>query len=468
MSRHIRSRRRLAVVAATAATALVAAGVWVANGTASAGVLSGTLYRAPDSAVVKWVAANGGDSRVGVIRDRIASQPSFRWVANYNPSTIQAETSAYINAANSAGQVPQLSVYMIPNRDCGGASAGGAPDYGSYVSWVQNFSRGLGSQMVIIVLETDSIALQTCLSSSELSARNNALSQATQIIKAANRNAKVYLDGGHSAWNSASEQANRLRNAGIQYADGFYTNVSNFQPTSAEANFGNGIINALNGMGISGKRQIIDTSRNGGAAGDWCADDNTDRRIGQYPTLNTGNANIDGYLWVKPPGEADGCAFQAGSFQPSLAYSLASGAPNPSSQAPVTTRGPVTSAPVTTRGPVTSAPVTTRGPVTSAPVTTGNQGGGGCTASYTTINSWGGGFQSEITVRAGSSAINGWTVTINGQSINQLWNGQLSGSGPYTVKNLSWNGSLPAGGTTAFGYLGNGSPSTPTLTCTSP
>ena len=47
---------------------------------------------------------------------------------------------------------------------------------------------------------------------------------------------------------------------------------------------------ALAGMGIPGKRQVIDTSRNGGASGDWCADDNTDRRIGRYPTLDTGDA----------------------------------------------------------------------------------------------------------------------------------------------------------------------------------
>jgi endoglucanase len=78
------------------------------------------------------------------------------------------------------------------------------------------------------------------------------------------------------------------------------------------------------GSGVTGQHQVIDTSRNGGASGDWCADDNTDRRLGQNPTLSTGDANVDAYLWVKRPGEADGCAFAAGSFQPALAASLAS------------------------------------------------------------------------------------------------------------------------------------------------
>jgi endoglucanase len=84
---------------------------------------------------------------------------------------------------------------------------------------------------------------------------------------------------------------------------------------------------------ISGKHQIIDTSRNGGAVGaqgDWCGDDNTDHRIGVDPTLATGDQNIDGYLWVKPPGEADGCVYTAGSFVPALAYNLAGAAAGPS------------------------------------------------------------------------------------------------------------------------------------------
>nr|WP_307801503.1 cellulose binding domain-containing protein [Microbispora triticiradicis] len=35
---------------------------------------------------------------------------------------------------------------------------------------------------------------------------------------------------------------------------------------------------------------------------------------------------------------------------------------------------------------------------------------GACTASYPTVSSWPGGYQGEVTVRAGSAAINGWTV----------------------------------------------------------
>ncbi len=448
----------MAPVFVAAVVAVAAAGFWLGSGSASAGALSGTLYRDPDSNVVRWVAANGGDSRAAVIRTNIASQPQARWFANFNLSTAQQEAAAYVGAANAANQVPVMSVYMITNRDCGGASAGGAPDLNQYRTWVSNFSRGLGDRLVVIILETDSIALLTCLDQQALAARNAALTYATQTFKAANPNAKVYLDGGHSTWNSASEQANRLRAAGVQYADGFYTNVSNYNSTASEANYGRQIISALNGAGVSGKRQIIDTSRNGGAAGDWCGDDNTDRRIGRYPTLNTGDAIIDGYLWVKLPGEADGCAFQAGSFQPQLAYSLANGVAPPDNQP----SDPPSSSSSSPGDPPSSS--------SSSPDTPP----GACSATYRIDNQWNTGFGVTVTVRAGTSAINGWTVRwtfANGQTITQMWNGSDSPSGSsHTVRNVGHNGSLGAGASTTFGFNGNwsGTNSVPTLTCTSP
>ncbi|MBO4160069.1 glycoside hydrolase family 6 protein [Micromonospora sp. MMS20-R2-23] len=448
-------RRSVAAFSVAAVAGVTAAGVCLAGGTASAGTISGPLYRDPTTAVVRWVAANPGDSRVGVIRDKIASQPQARWFANFNPSTAQSEAASFVGAANSARQIPVLSIYEITNRDCGGASAGGAPDLNQYQTWVSNFARGLGNQTVIIILETDSLALLTCLNSNEINARNQAISTATRTLKAANPNAKVYLDGGHSTWNSPSETANRLRAAGVQYADGFFTNVSNYNPTSSEANFGRNVINALNGMGLSGKRQVIDTSRNGGASGDWCGDDNTDRRIGQYPTTNTGDNNIDAYLWVKPPGEADGCRYTAGSFQPDLAFSLANGAPNPPTTAPPTTPPPTTAPPTTP-------------PPTTAPPTTPPPAGNGCTASVV-VNQWNGGFTASVTVTAGATALNGWNVSINlpgGASVTSTWSAQSSGtSGTVRFTNVSYNGQVGAGQSTNFGFQGNGTGPGATATC---
>jgi cellulase/cellobiase CelA1 len=106
--------------------------------------------------------------------------------------------------------------------------------------------------------------------------------------------------------------------------------------------------------------------------------------------------------------------------------------------------------------------------------TTGGSSGGACSASYTTTNSWSGGFQGEVKVTAGSTAVNGWTVhrtLANGQTITQVWNGNLTTSGTNaTVKNADYNGTLAASASATFGFLASGTPNTPTLTltCTSP
>jgi hypothetical protein len=118
----------------------------------------------------------------------------------------------------------------------------------------------------------------------------------------------------------------------------------------------------------------------------------------------------------------------------------------------------------------TNLPPTTQ-PPTSAPPSTPAPGGA-CSASYRTVGSWQGGFQGEVTVTAGTSAINGWTVrwTLGGgQSITQLWSGTLTTSGAsVTVRNASYNGAVPASGSTTFGFIANGTSSSPALTCTSP
>ncbi|MEV5742961.1 cellulose binding domain-containing protein, partial [Microbispora rosea] len=106
-------------------------------------------------------------------------------------------------------------------------------------------------------------------------------------------------------------------------------------------------------------------------------------------------------------------------------------------------------------------------PVSPSPGTSPQPGG--CSATIRTVNSWPGGFQSEVTVNAGSSSVSGWTVNWSwsgGQTFSSLWNGTQSVSGSsVTVRNAPYNGSIAAGSSTTFGFTANGSPETPTLTC---
>ncbi len=133
----------------------------------------------------------------------------------------------------------------------------------------------------------------------------------------------------------------------------------------------------------------------------------------------------------------------------------------PSSAAP-------SSSPPRSSAPASSAPASSA-PVSSAPP---SSVAGACGATYRTVNYWPGGFQGEVTVTAGSSAINGWTVSwtlSSGQTVTQVWNGTLSASGSaVSVKNAVYNANLGASASTTFGFLANGAPSTPSLTCTSP
>ncbi len=130
---------------------------------------------------------------------------------------------------------------------------------------------------------------------------------------------------------------------------------------------------------------------------------------------------------------------------------------------------PPTSAPPTSMPP-TSAPPTSM-PPTSAPPT--SPAAGGCSATYKITSSWTGGFQGEIQVTAGSSAIHGWTVRwtyANGQTVTSGWGANLTTSGStVSATNVTYNGALNAGGSTTFGFLGNATGSSnpiPAVTCT--
>lgn len=96
----------------------------------------------------------------------------------------------------------------------------------------------------------------------------------------------------------------------------------------------------------------------------------------------------------------------------------------------------------------------------------------GCTATYAIVGQWPGGFQGEVRVTAGTSAISAWTVTwtyANGQAVSSHWSAAITSSGSsVTARNVNYNGNVGAGASTTFGFLGswNGTNSVPTLSCT--
>jgi endoglucanase len=251
--------------------------------------------------------------------DKIAAQAGAKWFGGWN-TNLAADVNNYVTAAATASSVPVLVAYNIPERDCGGYSAGGTTPDG-YVTWIHAMAAAIGNHPALVVLEPDSVANLGCLSSSDQATRLSLLSQAVSILKA-NAGTRVYLDAGHPQWISASEIASRLNQAGISNADGFTLNVSNFYTTANNISFGQSVSSA-----VHNKHFIIDTSRNGnGPTSDnqWC--NPAGRALGERPTLQTGNSLIDAYLWVKAPGESDGNCNggpNAGTWWPDYALGLA-------------------------------------------------------------------------------------------------------------------------------------------------
>ncbi|GAA3959592.1 glycoside hydrolase family 6 protein [Streptomyces marokkonensis] len=286
---------------------------------------SSRLYRHPESQVLDWVRAHPDDPRQDVIQSRIADHPAAVWFADYTPGTITSRVRAVTSGGAEAGRVPVVVPYAIPDRDCGGHSQGGAPDLDAYDDWIDRFAAGLGSGDVVVVLEPDSVAQAECMSAGERADRFASLARAGRVLKNANPNARVYFDAGHSGWHAPAKQAGWLRQAGAASADssdGIFSNVSNFHTTADEVAYDRAVLDALGGPASLGA--VIDTSRNGNGApadGQWC--DPAGREIGRAPTLSTGMGRIDAYLWVKLPGESDGCKGKPGTFTPSYAYDLA-------------------------------------------------------------------------------------------------------------------------------------------------
>ena len=278
---------------------------------------SGSLYADPYNSAANWARNNANDGRAQTIADDIGSKPIAKWFGDWN-GNVQADVQKYVNDAAAADAVPAMVLYNIPERDCGQHSSGGAANFTAYQQWIDQVAAGLGNGEAIIVLEPDAIALNACGGPG----RDQAITQAVITIKDSCGGCQVYLDAGHSNWVGVQDMANRLRNSGVLEADGFFTNVSNYNRTSDEAAFGQQVLNALGNP--AGLGQVIDVSRNGnGANGEWC--DPAGRAVGSDPTLNTGSPTVHAHVWIKVPGEADGCIAGAGQFVPQRAFDLAVG-----------------------------------------------------------------------------------------------------------------------------------------------
>lgn len=258
-----------------------------------------TLYVDPLSKAAEAAAAaeQGGRHAYAAILGRIAAQPTALWLTpeKYPTETITEYLNSIVSAATLSRTLPVFVVYGIPHRDCTNYSTGGLSEQ-EYPRWIDAIALSLRNRTTVVILEPDSLAQAAeCTSSTE---------RITQVRTALdtllNAGVSVYLDAGHSQWIKPETMAERLIRAGIHNANGFATNVSNYQTTAAEKNYAE-TLSAL----VGGAHYLIDTSRNGnGSNGEWC--NPSGRALGELPSVATMQPRLDATLWVKPPGESDG------------------------------------------------------------------------------------------------------------------------------------------------------------------
>lgn len=280
-----------------------------------------TIYNNQDSNPALRQAEEWNSSRPAdaAAMKKIADQPKAMWMGGWS-GDIHSAVQNIVDKASKDNAMPIFIAYNVPFRDCGSFSAGGSANAQAYRDWIKNFADGIGNRKATVVLEPDALAGYTCLPDAGRQERVDLLKNAIETFKS-HVNTLVYLDGGHSGWVEAGEMAKRLKSAGLDEADGFSVNVSNFDSTETSIAYGQQISSQT-----GGKHFIIDTSRNGnGPAGsEWC--NPAGRALGVKPTFQTGNSSVDGFLWLKYPGESDGACNggpSAGTWYPDYALGLA-------------------------------------------------------------------------------------------------------------------------------------------------
>jgi endoglucanase len=258
--------------------------------------LTRSVYVDPSGASAKAAAKDTRFARIG-------TRGQAFWVTDaYPTSSVRRTVEAYATRAQKARRTPLVAVYAIPGRDCGQHSAGGLSP-SRYRAWVAQVAAGLKGRNAMVVLEPDAVALMgTCDGQGDRAAL---LRDAVARFRAAG--AWVYLDAGHSSWLDPDVVAARLVASGIGNARGFATNVSNFRSTADETAYAGRVLSALKTRGVTGRRYVVDTSRNGAsrppAAADFC--NPREARIGRAPGI-VDRSGLDAYVWVKRPGESDG------------------------------------------------------------------------------------------------------------------------------------------------------------------
>ncbi|MGW2838292.1 glycoside hydrolase family 6 protein [Streptomyces sp. NPDC001493] len=296
------------------------------RGGSAPGTASSPYWVDPESDAARQVRAwkEAGRSADAKLLERISTHPVADWPAGDDP---EPDVRTAVEGASASHRSVLFVAYNIPHRDCGAYSAGGAPDANAYRAWTERFAGAIGDAPATVVLEPDAVAhvVDGCTPPEKHAERLDLLAGAVDTFKA-RPGTEVYLDAGNPDWLAdPAKLVEPLHRAGVDRADGFSLNVSNFQTDETVKAYGDRL-SAL----LGGAHYVIDSSRNGrgplvgGRSEAWC--NPPGRALGTPPTTDTGDGRLDAYLWIKRPGDSDGpCRGgpAAGTWWPSYALGLA-------------------------------------------------------------------------------------------------------------------------------------------------
>lgn len=149
----------------------------------------------------------------------LAESSQADWFGGWS-GPIRTAVAQRLRQIESVGAVPVFVAYNVPGRDCSSYSAGGATGDEHRV-WIDEFASGIGDRRAVVILEPDSLALTECLSAGQADERYVLIAEAvTRLVE--QPGIAVYLDGGHSAWHTAPDQAGRLLRANLGAAQGVF------------------------------------------------------------------------------------------------------------------------------------------------------------------------------------------------------------------------------------------------------
>ena len=246
----------------------------------------------PNHGAIEQIASltsHGHKEDADLIRE-MTQTPQAVWFTQGTPKSVQQDVRNTVKRAVAKKTVPVLVAYNIPFRDCAQFSAGGATTVAEYLAWIDAFAAGIGNAEAIVILEPDGLGIipwyrtidgvQEWCQPAEADPATAAadrfymLNYAVEALQAL-PNVSVYLDGTHSAWLNVGDITHRLLQAGVQDADGFYLNASNYQFTANSVEYGTWIskcITYITAVNPGDYTSCGNQYWNGGPATNWTGD----------------------------------------------------------------------------------------------------------------------------------------------------------------------------------------------------